>query len=660
MLQSINTSESLKALEEKYGLDRTLEFINDCLRQYSFPPSVKQNILSNLEIVAEKRKDTHFYLGVIGEASSGKSTLINALLNYNLLVTDVQLGTTTASTYICGGNSFGIDLYFDNEAEDIVSYPKDKNIFSIYGYKEEYDDARNVKEILAYATSKEWISKTLKRVEVRLPIPMLSSGLIIVDTPGINAPNERHFAVTSKTVGTVCDAAIVVIPSHTPFSEALSNFLIEHLRPYLHRCIYALSMIDQTGRIGRKRFVEVIYQRLCTMLSLQNPVLLPVSTVVSMEELGTPVAKIDKFEDQELKEFREGFSKLVSTTQFILSTQRVHIVLERVLNICKLLISEIGKQLDKLEADYLRQHEALLEAVLERPQASANSMLKKILSDFSYECSNVKSNLEIAMREQEQELYGEVKWAVNSMDSKKELQERLQGKLESVFEDASSNTQDEVESHMRHLDNIVKTCISSFGEKFNTIYDTLATLGGTINPVTLNVKSETSDYVYRHSSRAAIGSAMSTARSAIEEGEESTAAGFWVGVGAAILIPGIGLLLGPLLGTVLGHLFGPSLDTIKDQVKSELVANVKENYRKLRNMVLSEFHKSVEHYERIITKEVNDSFNRYNLLVEQMNNRDEKLRDEMESKRLVISRDREQTGKIATSIKSALDDLRNK
>ena len=50
--------------------------------------------------ITEMLGDTRLYVGVTGEFSSGKSTFLNALLEHDVLETDVNQGTTCAPTII--------------------------------------------------------------------------------------------------------------------------------------------------------------------------------------------------------------------------------------------------------------------------------------------------------------------------------------------------------------------------------------------------------------------------------------------------------------------------------------------------------------------------------------------------------------------------------
>ena len=55
---------------------------------------------TEFDSITEMLGDTRLYVGVTGEFSSGKSTFLNALLEHDVLETDVNQGTTCAPTII--------------------------------------------------------------------------------------------------------------------------------------------------------------------------------------------------------------------------------------------------------------------------------------------------------------------------------------------------------------------------------------------------------------------------------------------------------------------------------------------------------------------------------------------------------------------------------
>ena len=62
-------------------------------------PSDKKGLFSRaLQRIKERTKDPNIYLGIVGEFSSGKSTLINALIGADLCVTKAIEGTTKVIT----------------------------------------------------------------------------------------------------------------------------------------------------------------------------------------------------------------------------------------------------------------------------------------------------------------------------------------------------------------------------------------------------------------------------------------------------------------------------------------------------------------------------------------------------------------------------------
>jgi GTPase Era involved in 16S rRNA processing len=118
---------------------------------------------------------------VMGNFKSGKSTLLNALLEQDLLVTDVTPATAAVTQILYGENSRVVAHYGRSKVKEFA-------IGALARLSAEGD------------VEGERLRKGLKYVEVYCHSPILKD-LILVDTPGLNAHNAAHTEATKSFMG---------------------------------------------------------------------------------------------------------------------------------------------------------------------------------------------------------------------------------------------------------------------------------------------------------------------------------------------------------------------------------------------------------------------------------------------------------------------------
>ena len=247
-----------------------------------------------IQELKEQNEDHNLYLGVIGEFSSGKSTLINAILHQNLLKKDVN-PTTSTPTFIRYGDRFNIVIDYSNGKKvNFWDECKDADLFPLRDSKTADINDKNgtIRQFISKYTASEDISKGLDRVTIYLNNPFLKNGLVIVDTPGINAGNyKRHEDVTKETIKKYCDAVIIITKASNPCEKTLCEFVNDCVSGLEDRCIGVVSQIDEIGDCDdldddddiddivkeQNLQLKTAQKRFDSMLKKSLPVLLPVS-----------------------------------------------------------------------------------------------------------------------------------------------------------------------------------------------------------------------------------------------------------------------------------------------------------------------------------------------------------------------------------------------
>lgn len=216
-----------------------------------------------------------FVLAVVGEFSSGKSFLLNALLGkfryedapggakrlVGLLATDINPSTATITELEYGESDEANALFEDGRKERI---PLDRlNRFIAVGS----GDAGT--GTIHDATKDEQDAPT--RVLVQTNSPFLARGFVVADTPGLASINPAHRRATLQFLPSA-DAVLYLIDTQQPFSEGDASFL-GIIRQHIDSIFIVQTKIDlweQTGSDGKPAW-EHAYDRIANLAAVHAP-----------------------------------------------------------------------------------------------------------------------------------------------------------------------------------------------------------------------------------------------------------------------------------------------------------------------------------------------------------------------------------------------------
>ena len=190
---------------------------------------------------AERLRSGRFVLAVVGEFSSGKSFLLNALLGKivreeragsaritGLLATDINPSTATITELSYADEEIATAHYPSGRTERI---PMERlSRFVAVG-----DEAK-----LHDATGDEADAPTLVRVGVNSPF--LANGFVVADTPGLASINPAHRRATLSYLPGA-DAVLYLIDTQQPFTDGDASFL-GIIRRYIESMFIVQTKID--------------------------------------------------------------------------------------------------------------------------------------------------------------------------------------------------------------------------------------------------------------------------------------------------------------------------------------------------------------------------------------------------------------------------------
>ena len=205
-------------------------------------------ILSGL--VRQVGADT-FKVAVVGEYSSGKSSLLNVLLRLHtpegrktegLLPTAVA-PTTAVITTLVYDPAQSILLTLDDGTTRTVSADQLNGflIESTLRHKK-FPWTTNVEE-------NENLAKRIRHVRIGCLSPLLGDGVELIDTPGIGSVNEDHGRIT-KEFTAEADAALFLVSVDPPMGQREMTFL-QHIKSITDRCLFVQTKRDLGERVEK-------------------------------------------------------------------------------------------------------------------------------------------------------------------------------------------------------------------------------------------------------------------------------------------------------------------------------------------------------------------------------------------------------------------------
>ena len=216
---------------------------------------------TNVGSILDRAEDTTFEIALFGRVSSGKSSLLNAILGADVLPVGVT-PITAVPTRIAYGEKPSMRVFF----------------------AEAPAKAMEVARLAEFATEQQnpGNAKRVTRIAVAMPASRLRDGVTFVDTPGLGSLATSGAAETLAYLPK-CDLGVVLIDAgSTLTTEDLQTILT--LQEAAVPANVLLSKADLLGREDREKIIEYVRQHIVSECNLELPVR-PVSVLASHKEL---------------------------------------------------------------------------------------------------------------------------------------------------------------------------------------------------------------------------------------------------------------------------------------------------------------------------------------------------------------------------------------
>lgn len=331
-----------------------LHFVERAIERTSIPETARKEMRERINEVFYRCTDRHLYMAVVGEFSSGKSTFINALLREEILKASV-LVTTMASTRIRYSASPNVEVRFKKHKE-LLNYREDAaHIWQLIRFfaHEEQQKSTDLRECIHYLTAVERAAVNVEHLVISHPAPFLSEGIVIIDTPGINSETPEHAQITQNLIDQDADAAVIIIPAPVSLQLTLRDFLMEHLQPFLHRCLFVVTQMDKIPEEEQEMLRASIRNRLSDTVGNRPFVVYESAPKIVLDKLNGRKRVLP-----EVEHWNNQFIELENTLWERLYHERTLSVAERLLRLLTGLFEQLDKYLRDQQTD---QEEATLQ-----------------------------------------------------------------------------------------------------------------------------------------------------------------------------------------------------------------------------------------------------------------------------------------------------------
>ena len=420
-----------------------IETIEKVIHNSNFTVEKRERYDKSLNKIRSRTKDSNIYLGVVGEFSSGKSTLINALIGADFFVTNAVQGTTTVVTKLAYSNNINLVLKYKNG--QILSYKKDKSKLmelylpmsysgmssidkfimkfkGVFGFNR-YDEY--FPEVFDVVTTSNEISVELDEVVVYYPSQILKDGLVIVDTPGTDSLVPEHNVITQRAIREICDLALVVVPAITPLSMTLVDFLDENLRDNIDKCCFVITKTELLKRaIERTHLINGVTKRIEQLLGVNNPVVISAPTLVSLEyrNIIEKVGVLKHLSNDEKKCLSDDFLSNVSQMKEDIQKNKENTINAKIRQLVKVLGIDLSSELTNM----MKQ----LEDELMQTQLLRAKPLVEFMNDFYklneiYSLSYIESKISNTVSRECGDFKKYVNRKINNAESKDEAQDTM-------------------------------------------------------------------------------------------------------------------------------------------------------------------------------------------------------------------------------------------
>jgi hypothetical protein len=170
----------------------------------------RPDLVTRLAAAERRLRDPDVRVLVVGEFKQGKSSLVNGLVLDAVCPVDDDIATSVPTVVRFGDSRSAVAVWHTEDGTEIDAAREQIELEAVPDFVSEAGNSGN--------------ERGLNSVEVTVPSPILQSGLVLVDTPGVGGLGSPHTAITVGALP-LADAVIFVSDASQEYTAPELSFL---------------------------------------------------------------------------------------------------------------------------------------------------------------------------------------------------------------------------------------------------------------------------------------------------------------------------------------------------------------------------------------------------------------------------------------------------
>ena len=342
------------------------------------------------EEINSRLKDNELIVSVMGQFKRGKSSLINRMLNHDLLPVGI-VPLTTVITEIRHDEVPHASVVFEDGREEET----DPDTISMYCSEEKNPGN----------------SRKVKTVKLWTPYHPFGSGIVIADTPGVGSVN-RHNTDSSYSYLKNSDVILFLLSVDSPVSESERDFLMD-AHEFAARFFFAINKTDTVASSDLDQFMSYCKSTISAYLN-QEITLMPVSA-----KTGQGTDDLLSFIREKLAGSRNLLLEASAQKKLSFITEQAAAKLELAIEAASLPVDHLSSKLARIEKTK-EEIEGFADELSVLSSHRINKLIKSIEEKTATQAGEIKASIE----KEEKTLYEQLS-PLDSRSFEKEFQTSL-------------------------------------------------------------------------------------------------------------------------------------------------------------------------------------------------------------------------------------------